>query len=50
MSAPFEAQDELKHRPFEEKEFFRRLLECSVVVMGRLREVVIVVRHLPRET
>jgi hypothetical protein len=50
MSAPFEAQDELMHRPFEEKEFFRRLLECSVVVMGRLREVVIVVRHLPRET
>jgi len=50
MSAPFEAQDELKHRSSEEKEFFRTLLECSVVVMGPLREVVIVIRHCPRET
>jgi hypothetical protein len=25
-SAPFEAQDELKHRPPEEKDFFRSLL------------------------
>jgi len=46
----FEAQDELKRRPSEEKEFFRRVLECSVVVMGRLWKVVIVVRNLPRET
>jgi hypothetical protein len=49
-SAPFEARDELKCRPPEEKDFFRDLLECSVVVMGRLWQVVIVIRHFPRET
>ncbi len=40
----------LKHRPPEEKDFSRGLLECSAVVMGRLWQVVIVIRHFPRET
>jgi hypothetical protein len=33
-SAPFEAQDELKHRPPEEKDFFRSLFETVPSTFG----------------
>ena len=33
-SAPFEAQDELKHRPPEEKDFFRSLGACATQYLG----------------